>query len=194
MPENDGFHWLTYESLFNKTEFKKPKCEFKLGLYLIPFNELTIWIRDEISNNDLQAFVDAFFPDIDKETLKEVANGFWSWRHKDSDLVGVQQGNTLICSPRKTNGDRKILIIYVMPYAVLPYNRFDNTSNSNALGTRDHDGLLLRLKAEEPYFWSTWKTASRSCVVKLPDVPVKKKGTPWLPINATSLAQPFSPW
>jgi len=194
MPENDGFHWLTYESLFNKTKFKKPKCEFKLGLYLIPFNELTIWIRDEISNNDLQAFVDAFFPDIDKETLKEVANGFWSWRHKDSDLVGVQQGNTLICSPRKTNGDRKILIIYVMPYAVLPYNRFDNTSNSNALGTRDHDGLLLRLKAEEPYFWSTWKTASRSCVVKLPDVPVKKKGTPWLPINATSLAQPFSPW
>ena len=195
MPENDEYHWLTYESQFNKDKFKKPKCEFKLALYLIPLNELTIWLRDDISDENVQIFADAFFPDLNVDDLKKIANGFWSWKHKETDLVGVMDaGKTFICTPRVSSGAaRNLIIIYSEPYAVLPYNRFDNTETSNAIGTRNH-GTLLRIKPEEPFLWSAWKTASRSCVVKLPEAPVKPKGKPWLPINRDSAARLWTKW
>lgn len=188
-PDRD---WLTYESLFNKDAFRKPNCKFDLSLYLIPMNDIRIWLRNDLPPADLQAFVDAFFPDFEPEDIRRLANGFWSWKQKETDLLAEVQGRSyFVCSPRKIASDRERLILYVEPYAVLPYNRFDNTETSNACGTRNHEGTLLKVKSKT---WNAWKTASRSCVFKLPDAPTKERRKPWIPFGANSDAEQWSAW
>src|ERR1051325_6207000 len=169
MPINDNHEWLTYESLFNKGKFKKPKCKFKFELYLIPFNEVLFWLRDDVSAENVKVFKEAFFPDISVDTIKRLATGFFSWKHTDSDLKTTVSGNSLVCSPRSNASPRNELIIYLTPYVVMPFNRFDNSSTSTAIGTKNH-GTLLKVKDRQ---WDGWKTASRSCVVRFPPGPSK---------------------
>jgi hypothetical protein len=201
---NPERHWLTYESLFNKDKFRKPSCEFKLSLYLIPVNDLLIWLRDDVSPEHLQTFVNSFFPDFETAHIKDLAKIFWSWKNQDSDFWIVRtteessdgySSNGINVSPKKTIGNRDEMKIYVKPYAVLPYNRFDNIETSNALATKNLDGNLLKIREEAPYLWSAWKTASRSCMVRLPERAVKEKGVLWKTGDAgASIARDFEDW
>lgn len=200
---NPRRHWLTYESLFNKKEFKKPNCEFKLHLYLIPLNRVTIWLRDDLPANHLQTFMNSFFPDFETAHIKELAESFWWWKKKESEdwilTETVAEGAKLISqtvyfSPKKSVANRDQTIRYLEPYIVLPYNRFDNGESSRALATTNPDGDLLRIRDEAPYLWSAWKTASRSCVVRLPSAPVKNKGVLWKTNNAASIARNYEKW
>ncbi len=201
---NPQSFWLTYESLFNKDKFRKPCCEFKLGLYLIPINDVWIWLRDDVSDAHLKAFVNAFFPDFEARHIKDLANSFWSWKDQKAAEFWILQFNEesagqvlssgFFFSPRQGVGNRDRMIEYLTPYAVLPYNRFDNTAASCALATTNHDNNLLRIKEEAPYFWSAWKTASRSCIVRLPARATKAKGILWKTGDPASIARDYTPW
>ena len=200
--------WLTYESLFNKDQFRKPCCEFKLGLYLIPINALTIWLRDDLNGSDLQTFVNSFFPDFESAQISKLANSFWWWKEGYRDFLvsyetyeeNTGTGTTKLISsgfdftPTKIDGNRDEIICYEIPYAVLPYNRFDNLGTSRALATTNPDGNILRVKDSDPYLWSTWKTASRSCVVRFPAQPTKQKGVLWKTGRPDSIARNYEPW
>ena len=203
--KNPERHWLTYESLFNKSKFRKPSCEFKLSLYLIRVNDVLIWLRDDLSEEHLQTFVNSFFPDFEASHLKDLADKGWSWKNKDSDFWildfpdkdkkgDVMASNNIIFTPNMIDANRGKIKLYLEPYVVLPYNRFDNSGTSNALATKNPDGSLLKIKEEKPYLWSGWKTASRSCIVQLPDVPVKKAGDLWKTGKDDSIAQDFKDW
>lgn len=204
---NPERNWLTYESLFNKEKFRKPSCEFKLSLFLIPVNDVLIWLRDDVSPEHLQTFVNSFFPDFEAAHIKDLANKRWSWKNKDSDFWILDfpdknddknddkiVSNNIIFTPTLICGNRGKMKLYLEPYAVLPYNRFDNIETSNALATKDLDKSLLRIKEKLPYLWSAWKTASRSCLVKLPKVPVKEAGKLWKTGGDDSIARDFENW
>ena len=207
---NPDRNWLTYESLFNKDQFRKPCAEFKLELYLIPVNNLTIWLRDELSAADLQTFVNSFFPDFETSHINKLANSFWSWKEGFQDFFVMSEdlhestvaakdpvlvSSGFYFSPRKPAGNRDQLILYQVPYAVLPYNRYDNEATSRAIGTQNYPGSnLLRVRDSDEYKWSAWKTASRSCVVRLPAAPVKPKGQLWKNGRPDSIARNFENW
>jgi hypothetical protein len=205
-PDRD---WLTYESLFNKDLFRKPCCEFKLGLYLIPINDLTIWLRDDLDASDLQTFVNSFFPDFESEQIKKLANSFWWWKeayedfwiaYQESEEIDLPSGAKRTVSsgfeftPKKAAGNRDEIICYEIPYAVLPYNRFDNIETSRALATKNPNNNILRVKDADPYLWSAWKTASRSCVARLPAQRTKEKGILWKTNSPDSIARAYEPW
>lgn len=192
--KNEERNWLTYESLFNKVEFRKPNCKFDLMLYLIPMNKITIWLSEDISDSDVQTFTNAFFPDFEPEVIKRIASAFWPWRKENDALLTELYGASYFtCTPRVADSSRETMIVYLEPYAVLPYNRYDNTVSSFACGTKNHPGMnLLKVKAKT---WNAWKTASRSCVMQLPAEPTKPRADVWIAgATARNLAEPWSDW
>ena len=48
MSTNPDCDWLTYETMFNKPQFKKPCGAFKMALYRVPQSELLVWFRDDL--------------------------------------------------------------------------------------------------------------------------------------------------
>lgn len=148
--KNPDFEWLTYESLFNKDKFKKPNQAFELGLYLIPLSSVNLYVRDHIDRQTLENLQAAFFPKgIDAR-----------------DIVVLSQ---MHCSGWKQSNEQ--MSFKDERYIVLPYNYWDNTLTSNALGTNTAFYPLAKLQAT----WPAWKTASRTCVVRTKGVDVQTR-------------------
>ncbi len=192
---NPNRHWLTYESLINLDRYRKPSCEFKLGLFLIPLKETKIWLRDDIPQANLNAFINSFFPDLEPKKLEEAARDFWWWK-LDRTNAGDESVAPKLApeSPPKTVANRDENVVFLTPYVAIPYNRFDNEGTSKAIGTNNPNNYLLRLKDSAPFLLSAWKTASRSCVARLSSTPIKEKGKPWRTADPSSLARDFEPW
>jgi len=82
-------------------------------------------------------------------------------------------------------GSRNGLRIHIPRYAVLPYNHWDNRNDSRALGTQTTDwpramAMIQVNDGADPndaQCWDMWRTASRSCVLRVNRV--KNAGDPW---------------
>ncbi len=179
MPSNDQYDWLTYESLFNKPQFRKPNGAFKLGLYLIPLNKVTVWIRDSLDATLLAKLADAFFPDLEQSQLLDLAKTFWPWKKSDGNgrWETYDQAPFFIYTPREVLGNRGEMVVHLDPCVVMPYNFYDNGPASHALGTENSEGELRQIQEGQSHPWFGWKTASRSCVMRT--ARTKPRGGRW---------------
>ncbi|MEZ5429072.1 MAG: hypothetical protein R2747_22690 [Pyrinomonadaceae bacterium] len=166
---NNDYDWLTYESVFNKPDFRKSNKKYELGLYLIPRDKVTVWFRNNIDAELLTKLTDAFFPDYESDKHLKASNQIWDWK----EVVGAGTVEDAV-SPVGIFANRGVIIVHKAAYVVLPYNFYDNDGGSRALGTAQSAGLI-QLKSDQ--IWDFWKTASRSNVVRLKRI--KDKGAAW---------------
>lgn len=182
-PRNDGFDWLTYESVFNKSQFRKHNKGFEVGLYAIPRKDVTVFFRNDLDAQVVEKLSDAFFPDAEPQAHLKESGAPWPWKDPGGTVVSapVTPVNTSLPANRTANK------IHDDSYVVLPYNHYDNDLSSKALGTKLDTYELERLQS--PYKWTLWKTASRSCVMRTKRV--KPRDDPdW----DKYFARPWQPW
>jgi hypothetical protein len=182
MPDdNPNFDWLTYETRFNQAGFKRPNGRYETHLYCLPGNEVIIWYRDGIDDDTVKALAAAFFPDAaDALAHREESDRNWHWKGKGERRMSpaTPQAIPLGIGPG--------CVLHAPPRVVLPYNEVDNDPDSHALGTklfgvplhgRDQDKHLEDPRRRSPrpdllepenHHWDMWRSASRSCVMRLP--------------------------
>ncbi|HVH97198.1 MAG TPA: hypothetical protein VM869_00745, partial [Enhygromyxa sp.] len=170
--DNRNRLWLTYEALFNQRPYRKTNQACPLGLYRVPVRNLRIFLRESVDRELCETLVAAFFPDLTVEWIEGLSAVEWRWKVRPQ-VIGVR-------SPKDLVADRSRNVVYTAGQAVLPYNFIDNTLNSSAIGTRETTAWGTKVVQLTPT-WRFWKTASRSSIVELGSV--KKRGTPWQPVN-----------
>lgn len=172
MPQNDTFDWLTYETIFQQKRFARTNEQLEFNLYTMPRDKVTVFFRNDISEFLLKTLTGAIFPDEkDPAAHMKRSNSIWKWKEESKPVaqapvspifafLGEQWDKLVLSFSPDTNK------AHLPTYVVLPYNHLDNDQESKALGTKAHGGYgLKRLKA--PYKWKVWKTASRSCVMRV---------------------------
>ncbi len=214
---NTGCHWLTYETVLNKPKFRKSNQEVKVGLYAACLSDMQLWFRDDIDDLPFKALCDSFLPDHTVDEVRLLSQASWWWKQqKDLDtLVGkkapyfealpdlkppaVDHPGIFSDSADELVGSRAGLRLHLPRMIVMPYNFWDNTTESSALGTGPqftaeaggprHPIPLIQVKTgiANPDSWSMWPTASRSSVMRLKNV--KAAGIVW-PV-ADWVAWPF---
>lgn len=172
--------WLCYESVFNRVRNRKSNKKFEMGLYIIERDDVCVWFRDNLDPKILESLTSAFFPDYEPKDHLIYSNHIWEW--KELEEMGEEltpRGKGLVASGKqyKVNLDS---------FVVLPYNYYDNNLSSRALGTKKLNEFSHQLV--EAHKWDFWKTASRSCVVRVKRI--KDKGVDW----DTVRKQPKAPW
>ncbi|MEA3004922.1 MAG: hypothetical protein QOI94_191 [Acidobacteriaceae bacterium] len=171
---NDGYHWLTFETLFNQRPYRKTNQALKLGLYKIPLKRVKVWLRDDVAADLVDRLHKAFFPDLpNKEAIQRISDTLWVWKKKTADKMSAF---LLTGTPPKSLASRDQTKVYLMRNVVMPFNFADNGEASHAIGreaTTAHGAELEKLKPE----WRFWKTASRSLLVDLQ--PVVKPNKSW---------------
>lgn len=206
---NTGFEWLTYETVLNKPKFRKTNQPRKIGLYAADVSDMQVWVRDLMPVGSLPALCNAFFPDHQVGEVQLLSDGSWWWKQQPdlatmvnqtapyAKVVGFANPPDEIFpalgaeSQEALTGSRNGLRIHLPRSVVMPYNFYDNDTDSNALGTlpmaEDLDGAikhpipLIQVKTDpnDAQSWDVWRTASRSSVMKLNSV--KDPGDPWPP-------------
>lgn len=78
---------------------------------------------------------------------------------------------------KKNAGSRAVLTLHLPVYVVMPYNYYDNSVKSGALGTERRPDSLRQVPIDSDKCWSFWRTASRSSIMKISRI--KDTGTPW---------------
>src|SRR5262245_34436589 len=80
---NADCEWLTYETLFNQTGYRKSNHEIALGLVRIEFDEVSIFILPSLCMKQSMPFtkqlIGCFLPGIPVEYLIAVADGLCPW-------------------------------------------------------------------------------------------------------------------
>ncbi len=194
--KNDDFDWLTYESVFNKSQFRKPNKKFDIGLYAIPRKDVTVFFRNDLDAKIVEALSDAFFPDVEADEHLKQSNAAWEWK-KEIGVIAIAAVTPMDLS---LTANRTANKIHDDTYVVLPYNHYDNILASKALGTKQDTYSLERLK--DDYKWEMWKTASRSCGMRLKRVKPKADpdwnkyfARPWIAWNFAegNAYRPFVP-
>lgn len=178
---NEEYNWLTYETLFNQRPYRKTNQRCEMGLYRIPLKNIKIFLRDDVDQDVLKQLADAFFPDLDPNLVLALSNADWPWKKKLPDLCNPQ-------SPALVVANRSQNILYLKQFAILPFNAEDNDQTSDAIGKKSPTGWGLQLTKLRPapdMSWGFWKTASRSCVVKVKRV--KNKNARWQDLLGLSL-------
>lgn len=152
--------WLGFETLWNAPKFRKGPGRHNMGLYTMPLDQLIINMDADLPD----ALYAAFFPGISKEVVKAHANVKGAW--EGMILKGQKPPLAVIDNAgqgQANNVARNVpQQIQARPYAVLPYNCDDNTTWSNAIGTKAERKLTST--------WNMWSTASRSSVVEVAPV------------------------
>ena len=198
---NDGFHWLTYETVLNKPKFRKTNQSEPVGLYLAKLSDMQVWIREDIPAASLKVLCEAFIPDLPQQAVEDLSNRSWWWK-KPADLAGLvgldapywqkagEPGlgrpppvdviallpETLGSfegeppSPDKIAGSRAQVTLHLPVRVVMPYNYADNDASSKALGTIAEPPSLRQIPVNDAACWPYWRTASRSCVMRLSKV------------------------
>jgi hypothetical protein len=200
---NANADWLTYETVLNKPKFRKTNQSRPVGLYAVDMAHLQLWIRSGMPRGSFQALCAAFFPDHTPAEIQRLTNASWWWKldEQESDFVSMMAGlapyyqdtglqppaeDTPAWLPQSTPevaASRAVLQLHVPRYAVLPYNFWDNDWESRSLGTNGSDRLhpipMIQVKREpdDASSWTMWRTASRSCVMKVGRV--KAAQVPW---------------
>jgi hypothetical protein len=172
-PVNAGYHWLTWETIFNQRPYRKTNQRQELGLYRIPLFNVKVFVRENVPPATLEELSSFFFPDLEWKNLDRMSASYWPWKKRTAPVIGG------IGASAPVRVGRNESVLYKKQYVVMPYNFLDNGPESHAIGhsgTTELGNELDRLKPR----WSFWKTASRSLYVQLS--PVKKKDRPWQPI------------
>jgi len=172
---NEGFEWLTYETVINKPKFRKTNQELEFGLYTLPTDAAEIFLRNGVAPDQLDALASAFFPDYKPAEIQAHSDAYWKWKNAKYERTDGQLQKAQAPSSVHLSGvggvlntsDRRV---------VLPYNYYDNHSESDAWGTDEPSGARQLTKT-----WSFWKTASRSSVVRLKRI--KASGEEWSAIE-----------
>lgn len=180
---NNGYDWLTYETLFNQRIFRKTNQECVYGLYRIPLRQVKVCLRDDIEPQLLTELTDAFFPDLTPDRVVELSNQTWDWKAKDpAKTLGAMNVSLSKLmrqsyrSPSKVGTSRMQAIVSLGdPWVVMPFNYIDNTGDTIAIGCRKNQSGTDLVKLEKT--WKLWKTASRSCVGQIERV--KPAKVPW---------------
>ncbi len=179
--KNDGFNWLTYETLFNQRPYRKTNQECKLGLYRIPFGKIKIFLRENADDKIVKSLTEFFFPLLNPPDLSKISKTFWGWKNDSGKNLSAKgtKHSALYISRSKNN-------LELGTFAVLPYNYEDNGKGSNAIGTKGITNFGTTLGKVKPEL-KFWKTASRSLVVDLkPLIKKKPKGKTWQNIKVDS--------
>lgn len=159
---NDGFEWLSYETVVNNPEFRRSNQQHEIPLYCVEMNQMLIWLREEISTDLIDALSEAFFPDVGRFRPKVISKYTWKWKNNHSVNFLYTRDNLRRAATRNQD------VVVLEPRVVLPYNPHDNDVYSLALGTtRAHKSMRQLDDADGAHTWKLWKTASRSCVVEL---------------------------
>ena len=155
--------WLSYETLFNQTVFRKSNQQHEMGLYVMSLDEVSVFLLPGIPEELRAILIQAFFPLSKEGTIVEKAQADCPWIPVATNLTSSENYVT----PKSVFGSRNNNVINVASdVAVMLYNFSDNQWGSTSIGTYDQsqkDAPLTRLLKT----WPMWKTASRSCVVKL---------------------------
>jgi hypothetical protein len=209
---NTNYDWLTYEVVLNKPKFRKTNQSRKVGLYAVEMKDMQVWLVDYLQQASIDAIAAAFFPDHTSAELELLAKRSWWWKQQ-TDLATLQGRQapyrklpTAVDAPldalpalepvteedvtgQHVSGARYGLKIHLPRYVVLPYNYWDNTSESRALGTNTTQRPIPLMQvnhgsnAADNACWDIWRTASRSCILRVNRV--KPAGAPWALNNWT---------
>jgi hypothetical protein len=165
--------WLTYETRFNWATFAKTDQRVDLRLYAMPASCVVLLLAppDDLPDDTLEALAKVFFPKMQTAELRAFGELPWN-------------GDAVIPQPPQPSGGRAAAgaqAAAALPYfAVLPYNRRDNTDESTAIGTRPLDGVRLTpLEATLPM----WNTASRSSLASIDGVETRNSRAVPVPGN-----------
>lgn len=194
---NGGFEWLTYETVLNKPKFRKTNQSRKVGLYAADMAGLQLWVRSDIPPAAFNALCECFFPDHKPEEIRRLSDASWWWQQQQSHVEALKAKTApyyeaITLDPPQDDiaawlpdtrpphvASRAVRKIFLPRYAVLPFNFYDNTEESRAIGARGSDSLhpvpMLQVKHNDG--WDMWRTASRSSVMKLSRV--KDPQVPW---------------
>jgi len=207
---NENYDWLTYEVVLNKPKFRKTNQSRKVGLYAVEIKDMQVWLVDNLRKESVDAIAEAFFPDHTPAEVKLLSDRSWWWKQQDdlNTLQGTRAPyrklpaavdaplDALPALEPVTQEDlvgehvaaaRYGLRIHLPRHVVLPYNYWDNLSESRALGTMPDSpeyprtvSLMQVNHGTDPgdsQCWDMWRTASRSCIVRVNRV--KDLGAPW---------------
>lgn len=167
---NRDYRWLTYETVYNKPTFRKSNQARRVGLYAVRLDEVDIWVRDYLDDNTLRTLVRAFAPAYTEaeSVIRAFSNNRWDWKKKEKREESFQPPS----SPQALPASRQQTTIYTPTDVVLPYNYWDNTERSAAIGTSEVGGnppLRARQLVPELH-WRLWKTASRSSAMAVTEI------------------------
>jgi hypothetical protein len=146
---NPDFNWLTFETRFNSEWFKKTNQQQPMGLFIVP-----LWTVDvDVDNDAPDELLLAIFPNCTPDEVRQYANWCKQWRRREPTTAywpGLEM--------TPGSGDWREL------WVVAPYNYKDNDEQSTAFGTKPIPDISMFALEDE---WCMWKTASRSCVVRM---------------------------
>jgi hypothetical protein len=200
---NAGSDWLTYETVLNKQKFRKTNQLRRVGLYAADMADLQLWIRSDMPPASFGALCAAFFPDHTPSEIQRLSDASWWWKQDEQrqdfeSLKAMQAPYFAGGRPQPPAQDapawlpqsgadivasRAVLQLHLPRYAVLPYNFWDNDPESRSIGTAGSDQLhpiaMIQVKREldDGSSWAMWRTASRSCIMRV--ARVKAAGAPW---------------
>ncbi|MEM7153899.1 MAG: hypothetical protein AAF799_13705 [Myxococcota bacterium] len=183
---NPDYRWLTYETLFNQRPFRKTNKGREMGLYRVPLDRVRVFVREGIEPEQLSTLTKAFFPELEPAQLATLSATEWPWKDTPRQPSSVEMSAPVVAANRQQN------VLHLPPFAVFPYNFHDNSTSSEAIGTKDRTkfGAPIERLGDR---WQFWKTASRSCIVELGDMTEAAKrwpvtSDPW-PYPANLLSQ-----
>jgi len=176
---NDGFDWLTYETILNKEKFRKTNQPLEYGLYTLPSSDLIVFLRSRLGPEQRECLASAFFPDQRSADVEAASQSLWRWKNP-----GYTTARAAMNAPQRLQLSRNEgAIHHAERRVVLPYNYYDNHGRSCAVGTRRDPQETPRARQLTKH-WSFWKTASRSSVVRLERV--KGQAEAWSGVEATA--------
>jgi hypothetical protein len=167
---NEGRDWLGYESLFNRVRNRKSNKKYTMGLYILYREDVCVWFRDNLDDETLNNLTAAFFPEYNPQKHLDYSNSIWDWKTKKGGII-----KDALSPVKKIPAAREEIKLNLGSYVVLPYNYFDNNVTSRALGTTKLNAKAKQLK--DDLTWDFWKTASRSCIVRVKRI--KEKAPKW---------------
>ncbi len=186
---NEGFEWLSYETVLNNPQFRRTNQPLQIPLYCVEMQKVDVWLRQGIEPPLSDLLCKAFFPDIPVHGAPLVSKYSWPWKNRH-----FMRAETAIAVGRRHTTRHEHLVV-LEPRVILPYNPYDNHAKSLALGTRRTDESMRQIVDDgDVHTWKLWKTASRSCVVELkPEKQIDDDWDPLLKPGPPALEEPF-PW
>ena len=181
---NEGYEWLSYESVVNNPQFRRTNQKLDYLLYTIQIDDVDFWVRSGLNKSLLKVLTDACFPDMEEDEVVNVSNALWPWKNAQflSAALKAKRAN----QPGARHQNR----LKLRPRVVLPYNPYDNHQESLALGTKAPTDKARQMK--DNLVWSFWRTASRSCVALLERR--KEKHDQWGDVLKQGSAKSPPPW
>jgi hypothetical protein len=168
---------LTYETAVNLPKFRKTNQARPLGIYTIGRDDVRVWIREGVDAETRARLLPIFFPKADIEALVDDNYKEWAWKVSPGPAAGSR--HPTIATSKALWAARDQIKLRAPGFALFPYNYYDNSQNSRAIGTkltsRTSRGRSLRQLQDT---WTFWRTASRSTFVRLKTASLAATPTP----------------